>query len=100
MQIEKITEILNKYFQDSSKGKYIVKRTCETLNPPVYKRFKAELFYAPIGEKDKNPIRKLIVQIIDKCPKGNEDDIWNKLTEQYLLKIFNLIEKYGNINRN
>lgn len=109
MQIEDITNILNKYLEDKRlkeklniKGHFVVKRNIETMKPPIYKKFLIELYYiTPVQEQ----IEILAINITDKCPSGSEEIYWMKLSNKYLLSIFNLIISetfnkliYGNIN--
>ena len=108
MQIEDITNTLNKYLENKRaqeklniKGHFVVKRNIETMKPPIYKKFIIELYYVtPVQDKK-------IFTIIntDKCPSGSECIYWENLSNKYLLNIFNLIRSetfnkliYGNIN--
>ena len=108
MQIEDITSVLNKYLEGKRlkeklniKGHFIVKRNIETMKPPIYKKFIIELYYiTPVQDKE-------IFTIIntDKCPSGSEEVYWIKLSNEYLLKVFNLIRSktfnkliYGSID--
>ena len=109
MQIEDITSALNKYLEDKRKlekldikGHFVVKRNIETMKPPIYKKFLIELYYiTPVQEQ-----REIFtINITDKCPSGSEEIYWMKLSNEYLLSIFNLIISetfnkliYGNIN--
>ena len=109
MQIEDITNTLNKYLEDKRKleklnikGHFVVKRNIETMKPPIYKKFIIELYYVtPVQDQ-----RELFtINITDKCPSGSEETYWMKLSNEYLLKVFNLIISktfnkliYGNIN--
>ena len=108
MQIEDITSTLNKYLEDKRtqeklniKGHFVVKRNIETMKPPIYKKFIIELYYiSPVQDQ-----RILTINITDKCPSGSEEIYWIKLSNEYLLKVFNLIISetfnkliYGNIN--
>ena len=52
MQIEDITNTLNKYLEDKRlkeklniKGHFVVKRNLETMKPPIYKKFIIELSF-------------------------------------------------------
>lgn len=109
MQIEDITNTLNKYLENKRtqeklniKGHFVVKRSIETMKPPIYKKFIIELYYiTPV--QDQREI--LAINITDKCPSGSEEIYWMKLSNEYLLSIFNLIISetfnkliYGNIN--
>ena len=109
MQIEDITNTLNKYLEDKRKlekldikGHFVVKRSIETMKPPIYKKFIIELYYVtPI--QDQREI--FTINITDKCPSGSEEIYWIKLSNEYLLSIFNLIISetfnkliYGNID--
>ena len=109
MQIEDITSALNKYLEDKRKleridikGHFIVKRNIKTMKPPIYKKFIIELYYVtPV--QDQREI--FIINITDKCPSGSEEIYWIKLSNEYLLNIFNLIISetfnkliYGNID--
>lgn len=108
MQIEDITNTLNKYLEDkriqeklNTKGHFVVKRNLKTMKPPIYKKFIIELYYVtPVQDKE-------IFTIVstDKCPSGSEEVYWIKLSNEYLLSIFNLIRSeifnkliYGNID--
>ena len=108
MQIEDITSALNKYLEDKReleklniKGHFVVKRNIETMKPPIYKKFIIELYYVtPVQDQ-----RILTINITDKCPSGSEEVYWIKLSNEYLLKVFNLIISetfskliYGNID--
>ena len=108
MQIEDITNTLNKYLEDKRvqeklniKGHFVVKRNIETMKPPIYKKFIIELYYiSPVQDQ-----RILTINITDKCPSGSEEVYWIKLSNEYLLKVFNLIRSetfnkliYGNID--
>ena len=109
MQIEDITNTLNKYLEDKRiqekfniKGHFVVKRNIETMKPPIYKKFIIKLYYVtPV--QDKREI--FTINITNKCPSGSEEVYWIKLSNEYLLNIFNLIRSktfnkliYGNIN--
>ena len=109
MQIEDITNILNKYLEDKRnleridiKGHFVVKRNIKTMKPPIYKKFIIELYYIiPVQDQ----IKILEINITDKCPSGSEEVYWIKLSNEYLLKVFNLIISetfnkliYGNID--
>ena len=109
MQIEDITSALNKYLEDKRlkeklniKGHFVVKRNIETMKPPIYKKFIIELYYVtPVQDQ-----RELFtINITDKCPSGSEEIYWMRLSNEYLLSIFNLIISetfskliYGNID--
>ena len=108
MQIEDITSVLNKYLEDKRKleridikGHFVVKRNLETMKPPIYKKFIIELYYiTPVQDQ-----RILTINFTDKCPSGSEEVYWIKLSNEYLLKVFNLIKSetfnkliYGSIN--
>ena len=109
MQIEDITDILNKYLEEKRtqeklniKGHFVVKRNIETMKPHVYKKFIIELYYVtPVQDQ----IRILTINLTDKCPSGSEEVCWVRLSNEYLLKVFNLIRSetfnkliYGSIN--
>ena len=109
MQIEDITNILNKYLEDKRtqeklniKGHFVVKRNIKTMKPPIYKNFIIELYYiTPI--QDQREI--FTINITDKCPSGSEETYWMRLNNEYLLNIFNLMRSetfnkliYGSIN--
>ena len=109
MQIEDITNTLNKYLEEKRiqeklniKGHFVVKRNLETMKPPIYKKFIIELYYVtPVQDQ----IKILAINITNKCPSGSEEIYWMKLSNKYLLNIFNLIISetfnkliYGNIN--
>ena len=108
MQIEDITSTLNKYLEDKRtqeklniKGHFVVKRSIETMKPPIYKKFIVELYYVtPVQDKE-------IFTIIntDKCLSGSECIYWENLSKEYLLYVFNLMRNetftkliYGNID--
>ena len=108
MQIEDITNTLNKYLEDKRlkeklniKGHFVVKRNLETMKPPIYKKFIIELYYVtPVQDQ-----RILTINFTNKCPSGSEEIYWIKLSNEYLLSIFNLMRTetfnkliYGNIN--
>ena len=108
MQIEDITSTLNKYLEDKRaqeklniRGHFVVKRSIETMKPPIYKKFIIELYYVtPVQDQ-----RILTINITDKCPSGSEEIYWMRLSNEYLLSIFNLIISetfnkliYGNID--
>ena len=94
MQIEDITSTLNKYLEDKRlkeklniKGHFVVKRNLETMKPPIYKKFIIKLYYVtPVQDKE-----IFTINITDKCPSGSEEIYWMKLSNEYLLSIFNLI---------
>ena len=109
MQIEDITNTLNKYLEYKRiqeklniKGHFVVKRNIETMKPPIYKKFIIELYYVtPVQDQ----IEIFTIKLTDKCPSGSEEIYWMKLSNEYLLSIFNLIISetfnkliYGNIN--
>ena len=108
MQIEDITNTLNKYLEDKRvqeklniKGHFVVKRNIETMKPPIYKKFIIELYYvSPVQDQ-----RILTINFTNKCPSGSEEVYWIKLSNEYLLKVFNLMRSetfnkliYDNIN--
>ena len=109
MQIEDITSALNKYLEDKRKlekldikGHFVVKRNIKTMKPPIYKKFIIELYYVtPVQDQ----IRILAINLTDKCPSGSEEVYWIRLSNEYLLKVFNLIRSetfnkliYGSID--
>ena len=109
MQIEDITSALNKYLEDKRlkeklniKGHFVVKRNIETMKPPIYKKFIIELYYVtPVQDQ----IEIFTIKLTDKCPSGSEEVYWIKLSNEYLLKVFNLIRSetfnklmYGSTN--
>ena len=109
MQIEDITNTLNKYLEDKRlkeklniKGHFVVKRNIETMKPPIYKKFIIELYQiTPVQEQ----IEIFTINLTDKCPSGSEEVYWIKLSNEYLFKVFNLIKSetfnkliYGSIN--
>ena len=108
MQIEDITNTLNKYLEDKRKlekldikGHFVVKRNIKTMKPPIYKKFIIELYYVTPVQNQKI----LTINITDKCSSGSEEVYWVKLSNEYLLNIFNLMRNetfnkliYGNIN--
>ena len=108
MQIEDITSALNKYLEDKRlkeklniKGHFVVKRNLETMKPPIYKKFIIELYYVtPVQDKE-----IFTIMNTDKCPSGSEEVYWMRLSNEYLLNIFNLMRSetfnkliYGNID--
>ena len=108
MQIEDITNTLNKYLEDKRlkeklniKGHFVVKRNIKTMKPPIYKKFIIELYYvSPVQDQ-----RILTINITDKCSSGSEEVYWIKLSNEYLLNVFNLMRSetfnkliYGNID--
>ena len=108
MQIEDITNILNKYLEYKRtqeklniKGHFVVKRNIETMKPPIYKKFIIELYYVtPVQDKE-----IFTIMNTDKCPSGSECIYWENLSKEYLLYVFNLIRTetftkliYGNID--
>ena len=108
MQIEDITNTLNKYLEDKRKlekldikGHFVVKRNIETMKPPIYKKFIIELYYVtPVQDKE-----LFIIINTDKCPSGSEGTYWKNLSREYLLYVFNLMRTetftkliYGNID--
>ena len=108
MQIEDITSALNKYLEDKRKlekldikGHFVVKRNIKTMKPPIYKKFIIELYYiTPVQDKE-----IFIITNTDKCPSGSEEIYWMRLSNEYLIKIFNLMRSetfnkiiYGNID--
>ena len=108
MQIEDITSTLNKYLEDKRvqeklniKGHFVVKRSIETMKPPIYKKFIIKLYYVtPVQDKE-----IFTIMNTDKCPSGSEEIYWMKLSNEYLLNIFNLMRSetfnkliYGNID--
>ena len=109
MQIEDITNVLNKYLEDKRtqeklniKGHFVVKRNIKTMKPPIYKKFIIELYYVtPVQEQ----IEIFTINITDKCPIGSEEVYWIKLSNEYIFNVFNLIRSetfnkliYGSIN--
>ena len=95
MQIEDITNILNKYLEDKRtqeklniKGHFVVKRNIETMKPPIYKKFIIELYYITSVQEQ---IEIFTINITNKCPSGSEEIYWMRLSNEYLLNIFNLI---------
>ena len=108
MNIEDITNILNKYLEDKRiqeklniKGHFVVKRNIEIMKPPIYKKFIIELYYVT-SVQDK---KIFTIMNTDKCPSGSESIYWENLSKEYLLYVFNLIRTetfnkliYGNIN--
>lgn len=109
MQIENITNTLNKYLEDKRtqeklniKGHFVVKRNIETMKPPIYKKFIIELYYI-ISVQEQREI--FTINLTDKCPSGSEEVYWMRLSNEYLLKVFNLIRSetfnkliYGSID--
>ena len=109
MQIEDITNTLNKHLEDKRlkeklniKGHFVVKRNIKTMKPPIYKKFIIELYYVtPV--QDQREI--FTINITNKCPSGLEEIYWTRLSNEYLINIFNLIISetfnkliYGNID--
>ena len=108
MQIEDITNTLNKYLEDKRvqeklniRGHFVVKRNIETMKPPIYKKFIIKLYYVtPIQNKE-----IFTITTTNKCISGSEGAYWENLSNEYLLNIFNLIRSetfnkliYGNID--
>ena len=108
MQIEDITNTLNKYLEDKRKlekldikGHFVVKRNIETMKPPIYKKFIIELYYiSPVQDK-----KVFTIMNTDKCSSGLESIYWENLSKEYLLYVFNLMRTdiftkliYGNID--
>ena len=108
MQIEDITNTLNKYLEDKRiqeklniKGHFVVKRNIETMKPPIYKKFIIELYYVtPVQDKE-----LFTIMNTDKCSSGSEGAYWENLSREYLLYVFNLMRTetfnkliYGSIN--
>ena len=108
MQIEDITNTLNKYLEDKRlkeklniKGHFVVKRNIETMKPPIYKKFIIELYYVtPVQDKE-----LFTITTTDKCISGSEGAYWENLSIEYLLYVFNLMGNetfnkliYGNID--
>ena len=108
MQIEDITNTLNKYLEDKRvqeklniKGHFVVKRNIKTMKPPIYKKFIIKLYYVtPVQDKE-----IFTITTTDKCISGSESVYWENLSIEYLLYVFNLIRNetfnkliYGNIN--
>lgn len=109
MQIEDITNTLNKYLEDKRaqeklniKGHFVVKRNLETMKPPIYKKFIIKLYYVtPVQDQ----IEIFTINLTDKCSSGSEEVYWMRLSNEYLLKVFNLIRSetfnkliYGSID--
>ena len=94
MQIEDITNILNKYLEDKRtqeklniKGHFVVKRNLETMKPPIYKKFIINLYYVtPVQDKE-----LFTIMSTNKCPSGSEGAYWENLSKEYLLYVFNLM---------
>ena len=109
MQIEDITNTLNKYLEDKRvqeklniKGHFVVKRNLKTMKPPIYKKFIIELYYITSVQEQ---IEIFTINITDKCPSGSECIYWENLSKEYLLYVFNLMRTdiftkliYGNID--
>ena len=109
MQIEDITSALNKYLEDKRlkeklniKGHFVVRRNIKTMKPPIYKKFIIELYYVTPVQDQKEIFT---INITDKCPSGSEEVYWMRLSNEYLLNIFNLMRSetfnkliYGNID--
>ena len=108
MQIEDITNTLNKYLEGKRlkeklniKGHFVVKRNLETMKPPIYKEFIIKLYYVtPVQDKE-----VFTIMNIDKCSSSSESIYWENLSKEYLLYVFNLIRTktfnkliYGNID--
>ena len=108
MQIEDITNTLNKYLEDKRnlervdiKGYFVVKRNIKTMKPPIYKKFIIELYYVtPVQDKE-----LFTITTTDKCISGSEGVYWENLSKEYLLYVFNLMRTdtftkliYGNID--
>ena len=110
MQIEDITNTLNKYLEEKRiqeklniRGHFVVKRSIETMKPPIYKKFIIELYYVtPVQDKE-----VFTIMNTDKCSSGSESIYWENLSKEYLLYVFTLMRTdtftkliYGNIDRN
>ena len=108
MQIEDITNTLNKYLEGKRlkeklniKGHFVVKRNLETMKPPIYKKFIIELYYVtPVQNKE-----LFTIITTNKCISGSEGAYWENLSIEYLLYVFNLMRTetfnkliYGNID--
>ena len=108
MQIEDITNTLNKYLENKRtqeklniKGHFVVRRNIKTMKPPIYKKFIIELYYVtPVQDKE-----IFTIMNTDKCPSGSEGAYWENLSKEYLFSIFNLMRSetfnkliYGNID--
>lgn len=109
MQIEDITNTLNKYLEDKRaqeklniKGHFVVKRNIETMKPPIYKKFIIKLYYiTPVQEQ-----RIIsVISLIHKCASGTEEIHWKELSELFLLNVFDTLRSetfskliYGSIN--
>ena len=108
MQIEDITNTLNKYLEDKRlkeklniKGHFVVRRNIKTMKPPIYKKFIIELYYVtPIQNKE-----LFTITTTNKCISGSEGAYWENLSIEYLLYVFNLMRTdtftkliYGNID--
>ena len=108
MQIEDITNTLNKYLEDKRlkeklniKGHFVVKRNIKTMKPPIYKKFIIELYYVtPVQNKE-----IFTITTTDKCISGSESVYWENLSIEYLLYVFNLMRNetfnkliYGSID--
>ena len=109
MQIEDITDILNKYLEEKRtqeklniKGHFVVKRNIETMKPSIYKKFIIELYYiTPVQEQ-----RIIsVISLIHKCASGTEDIHWKELSKLFLLNVFDTLRSetfnkliYGNID--
>lgn len=109
MQIEDITNTLNKYLEDKRmaekldiKGHFVVKRNIETMKPHIYKKFIIELYYVtPV--QDKRIVS--VISLINKCASGTEDVHWKELSKLFLLNVFDTLRSetfnkliYGNID--
>ena len=108
MQIEDITNTLNKYLENKRtqeklniKGHFVVKRNIKTMKPPIYKKFIIELYYVtPVQDKE-----LFTITTTDKCISSSKGAYWENLSIEYLLYVFNLIRSeifnkliYGSIN--
>ena len=108
MQIEDITNTLNKYLEDKRlkeklniKGHFVVKRNLETMKPPIYKKFIIKLYYVtPVQNKE-----IFTIMNTDKCSSDSESIYWENLSKEYLLYVFTLMRTdtftkliYGNID--
>ena len=108
MQIEDITNTLNKYLEDKRlkeklniKGHFVVKRNIKTMKPPIYKKFIIKLYYVtPIQNKE-----LFTITTTNKGISGSEGAYWENLSIEYLLYVFNLMRTetftkliYGNID--
>lgn len=96
MKLKQLTEALNHYYLKkfpNAKGWFIGKEMTEPTKLNLYKKYKAEIFYHTPG---KNNIA-FTVQVIDRCPEGEEDALKERALESLLEGMFtnlSTLDKY------